>query len=228
MNAVAYLRVSTEEQRLGPEAQRAAIEVWAKANAVTIVSWHLDQGLSGGLEIDYRPGLAEAIGAIKAHRATLLVVAKRDRLARDVYIAATIDRAVSRHGARIVSAGGEANGDTPADAFMRSILDGAAAYERAMIRGRTKAALAAKKARGERVGCVPFGYRSVGGKLEPHDGEQAVIAAVFEARARGLSVRGIVRELEASGARSRAGKPFAFTQVRRMLALATVGKEEAA
>jgi DNA invertase Pin-like site-specific DNA recombinase len=145
MNAVAYLRVSTEEQRLGPEAQRAAIEVWAKANAVTIVSWHLDQGLSGGLEIDYRPGLAEAIGAIKAHRATLLVVAKRDRLARDVYIAATIDRAVSRQGARIVSAGGEANGDTPADAFMRSILDGAAAYERAMIRGRTKAALAAKR-----------------------------------------------------------------------------------
>src|SRR5215468_4760276 len=39
--AVAYLRVSTEEQHLGPEAQRAAVEAWAKVRSVTSASWHL-------------------------------------------------------------------------------------------------------------------------------------------------------------------------------------------
>ena len=46
--AVAYLRVSTEDQALGPEAQRAAIEAWAARQGVQVLSWHLDQGVGGG------------------------------------------------------------------------------------------------------------------------------------------------------------------------------------
>ncbi len=42
--AVAYLRVSTDEQRLGPEAQRASIEAWAKREGVAVVAWHADAG----------------------------------------------------------------------------------------------------------------------------------------------------------------------------------------
>jgi DNA invertase Pin-like site-specific DNA recombinase len=216
--AVAYIRVSTDEQRLGPEAQRAAVEAWAAREGVCVAAWHVDQGVSGGSDLGDRPALVAALGELRALGAGVLVVAKRDRLARDVYVAATIERAVASGGARVVSADGTANGDTPADSFMRTILDAAAAYERALIRARTKAALAAKRARGERSGEVPFGFRCAnGGRLEVDEAEQAVLGAVAELRAAGLSHRAIVAELAARGLVSRAGRPFAKTQIARML-----------
>jgi DNA invertase Pin-like site-specific DNA recombinase len=219
--AVAYIRVSTEDQRLGPAAQRAAVEAWAARDGVQVAAWHVDQGVSGGSDLGERPALVAALGELRALDAGVLVVAKRDRLARDVYVAATIERAVATGGARVVSADGTANGDTPADAFMRTILDAAAAYERALIRARTRAALAAKRARGERSGEVPYGFRSVqGGRLEADEAEQAVLGIVAELHAAGLSHRGIVAELGARALVSRAGRPFAKTQVTRMLARA--------
>lgn len=217
--AVAYVRVSTDDQRLGPEAQRAAVEAWARSAGVTVASWHHDHGVSGGADLDDRPALVTALGELRAAGAGILVVAKRDRLARDVYIAGVIEREVVRSGARVVSADGTGNGETPADAFMRTVLDGAAAYERALIRARTKAALAAKRARGERAGEVPFGYRvGEGGRLEPSEGEQAAVAAIRELRASGASHRRIVEELRARGITSRAGRPLSQTQVARVLA----------
>jgi DNA invertase Pin-like site-specific DNA recombinase len=38
--AVAYIRVSKDEQRLGPDAQRASIEAWAAREGVSVASWH--------------------------------------------------------------------------------------------------------------------------------------------------------------------------------------------
>jgi site-specific DNA recombinase len=221
--AVAYLRASTDEQRLGPEAQRAAIETWAAREGVQVVAWCVDQGVSGGSDLGDRPALVEALSQLRALGAGLLVVAKRDRLARDVYIASTIERAVAQGGARVTSADGTANGDTPADAFMRTILDGAAAYERALIRARTKAALRAKKARGERAGTIAYGYRlaSDGVRVEADEAEQGVLSVVRELRAAGFSHRAIVAALTARGLVSRAGAPFNQTQVARMLAKGT-------
>lgn len=216
--AVAYLRVSTDEQRLGPEAQRAAIETWAAREGVCVTAWHTDAGVSGASSIEGRPALCEALASLREHGAGVLVVAKRDRIARDVIIAATIERAACTIGARLVSADGTGNGDTPADQFMRTIIDGASQYERGLIRTRTKAALAAKSARGERVGMVPYGWRLApnGVALEHDEAEQGVLAAVRELRAAGLSQRAIVSELATRGLVSRSGRPFQKTQIARM------------
>jgi len=216
--AVAYLRVSTDEQHLGPEAQRAAIESWAAREGVSVVAWHVDQGISGAAGLDARPALVAALASLRANSAGLLMVAKRDRLARDVVVAATIERAAAGAGARVVSADGTANGGTDADAFMRTILDGAAQYERALIRSRTRAALAAKKAKGERVGTVPYGFRLAadGVSLEADEAEQGVIAVVRDLRAAGLSVRATVAALASKGLVSRKGTPFGVTQVQRI------------
>jgi DNA invertase Pin-like site-specific DNA recombinase len=217
--AVAYLRVSKEDQKLGPEAQRAAIEAWAAREGVSVAAWHVDAGVSGGCDLADRPALAAALADIRIARAGVLVVAKRDRLARDVAIAATVEKAVAAAGAKMASADGAGNGDSPADAFMRTLLDGAAAYERALIRARTKAALAAKRARGERAGEVPYGYRAdAAGRLSPAEDEQAVLGTVRALRADRLPLRAIVAELAARGAVSRAGRPFGLTQVARMTA----------
>lgn len=212
--AVAYLRVSTDDQHLGPEAQRAAIQMWADREGVSVVAWHTDKGVSGGSNLGDRPALVAAVGELRAAGAGVLVVAKRDRLARDVYVAATIERAVSQCGARVIAADGTANGDTAADAFMRTILDGAAAYERALIRSRTRAALAAKRAKGERVGTVPFGFEATeDGALVPNAAEQAVIAEARALRASGLTVRAVAAALAAKGITSRKGHALGASQV---------------
>jgi DNA invertase Pin-like site-specific DNA recombinase len=219
--AIGYIRVSTEEQRLGPEAQRAAIEAWAAREGVQVAAWCVDHGVSGASAIEARPALCEALASLREHGAGLLVVAKRDRIARDVVIAASVERAAVSSGARLVSADGTANGDSPADAFMRTVIDGAAAYERALIRARTRAALGAKKARGERIsGRIPFGYAlaSCGVRLEPVAAEQATIALARELATEGRSLRAVAVELAASGMLSRAGRPFAAAQIARMLA----------
>ena len=218
--AVAYVRVSKDDQKLGPDAQRASIEAWAMREGVQVVGWHLDQGVCSVSPIDGRPGLVAALASLRMHGAGVLVVAKRDRIARDVVLTAGVERAAARSGAAVVSAAGEGNGTTPADAFMRTVIDGAAAYERGLIRARTKAALAAKAAKGERTGELPYGYKLAtdAARLEVDEAEQAILAVVRELRAAGRSHRAIVADLAARGLVSRAGRPFAKTQVGRMLA----------
>ncbi|MBX3217137.1 MAG: recombinase family protein [Labilithrix sp.] len=215
---VAYLRASSDDQRLSPAVQRAAIETYSQKAGITIVSWHVDQGVSGGKDLDDRPGLVAALADLKMQRASTLIVQRRDRLARDVYIAATIERAVERVGACVVSADGTGNGETPADAFMRTILDAAAQYERALIRARTRAALRAKRAKGFRVGGVPFGFAvDDDGRLHACPAEQEIIATMMQLRRDGLSLRAIVRECEERGLRSRVGKSFQLIQVARIV-----------
>ena len=102
---------------------------------------------------------------------------------------------------------------------MRSILDAAAQYERALIRSRTKAALAAKRAKGERTGTVPYGYSADdAGRLVECPAERAVIAQVRALRDAGLSFRGIVAELARVGVVGRTGRALDVRQVHNIIA----------
>jgi DNA invertase Pin-like site-specific DNA recombinase len=214
--AVAYIRVSTDDQTLGPEAQRAAIEVWAAREDVQVVAWHVDAGVSGAARIDSRPALLAALDDLA--RGSTLVVAKRDRLARDVVIAATIERAAERVGATVVSADGVGVGDGPEAELLRRIVDAVAVYERGFIRGRTKAALAAKKRRGERTGSVPYGKQlsDDGVRLVDDDDEHAVIARIVDMTAEGRSHRAIAAQLNRDGVAAR-GARWHPTTVGRLL-----------
>ncbi len=215
--AVGYTRASTSEQSLGPAAQRATIESWAARSGVVIAAWHEDHGVSGGRRPEDRPGLTAALLALREHHASILVVAKRDRLARDVAIAIAIERAVAKSGGRIVSADGTANGVEPGDEFMRIVIDGAAQYERALIRARTRAALRAKRAQGFRAGEVPFGFAAdEDGRLRICLREQEVIAFVTQLRSEGLSLREIVDACRGRVV-SRAGTSLHLTQVARIV-----------
>jgi GNAT superfamily N-acetyltransferase len=63
----------------------------------------------------------------------VLVVAKRDRIARDAVFAVGVGREVAAAGARVVSASSEGKGDAPADAFLRTVIDGGARYEHGQV-----------------------------------------------------------------------------------------------
>lgn len=217
--AIAYLRASKNEQRLSRDAQRTAIEAWASRERIRVAAWCLDQGVRSVSPISERPALRLALVALRGHEAGVLGVAKRDRIARDIVLAASIESAVTIAGARVVSASGEGNGDSPADAFIRTVIDGAAQYEHGLIRARTCAALAVKRAHGERVGSVPFGFAvdADGVRLVVHDREQATRERARELRARGLSLRAVAARLAVEGHVSRTGRRFLAQQIARML-----------
>jgi hypothetical protein len=87
------------------------------------------------------------------------------------------------------------------------------------LRALTSAALQRKRARGERVGQIPYGSQLAadGVHLEPHKQEQMVIDDVHELRAAGLSLRAIAAELSKRGIYTRTGRTFAATQIKRIL-----------
>jgi site-specific DNA recombinase len=244
-NAIAYLRVSTEEQAdsgLGLDAQRASVAAAAARLGVAVTAVHVDAGRSGALPLSKRPVLLQAIHAVR--RGEVLLVAKRDRLGRDSFETAVIERDVKRRGARVVSAAGEGTeNDHPDSVFFRGIIDHAAQYEREIGRDRTKRALAAKRAKGERAGTVPFGFRlavngvrthrrgcevsgipvegcACGGRvvqLEEAPVEQRLLADMRARRAAGQSYREIAAALNADGATTRRGTALRFQYIARLL-----------
>lgn len=215
--AIGYVRVSTEEQAdsgLGLEAQRSAIRSAAERMGLDIAEWFADEGVSGK-SIDGRFGLLDAIEAVK--RGSVLIVARRDRLARDSMLACWIEKEVAKRQGRIVSVAGEGtDNDDPTSVLMRRIVDAFSEYERLLIGARTKAALRVKAKRGERVGRhATYGYRlDENGRQVPDPHEQEGIRLMLELRGAGLPYARIAAELEAMGFGARGGQRLSAKVVR--------------
>jgi DNA invertase Pin-like site-specific DNA recombinase len=218
--AVAYIRVSTDKQELGPEAQRAGIAQWAAQHGVQVTSWHIEEDVHGDSPCISRPVLGEALTALGD--AGLLLALRRDRVARDAVETALFERHLEQRGVRLATADGLSEEQTPEGALLRGVVDLISAYELASIRRRTKEALAAKRARGEVSGTVPYGYRLAndGRHLELHPEEQAVVAQARTLRASGLPVRGVARELRKRGVVSRRGLPLGISQIFALIRVA--------
>ena len=118
-----------------------------------------------------------------------------------------------------MGADGTGNGEGPEAALLRTLLDAFAAYERALIRGRTKAALAVLKAQGRRTGGVPYGWTATArGQLLPNPEEQATVSRARALRAEGKSLRGVAAALAGEGRLPRSGGEWAIQTIRRLVA----------
>jgi len=109
VKAIGYLRVSTDRQAekgLGIPEQEAALRAWAKAGGHRLVALYRDEGESGSNGLDTREGLADALGALRDGKAEALVVARLDRLARDLVLQEQLLAEVRRLGAVLCSAAG--------------------------------------------------------------------------------------------------------------------------
>lgn len=217
MTTIAYLRVSTTSQAESGAGLDAQYDACLRV-AGELAGVYRDEGVSGKTGLDKRPALLEAIGELG--KGDVLIVAKRDRLGRDPLVIAMIEASVARKGARIVSAAGEGtDSDSPTDILMRRIVDAFAEYERLIIGARTKAALQAKKRRGERTGAIPYGKRLAdnGVDLINDESEQEILSVIFELNGKGLSLRNIASRLTAKGYQSR-GKAWHPQTVSNILA----------
>ena len=176
---VSYFRVSTDAQGrsgLGLEAQEAAVASYLNGGSWELVESFVE--VESGRNND-RPELAKALTACKKYKA-VLVVAKLDRLSRSVAFLA-----------RMLEANVEfvACDNPHANKLMIHMLAAFAEHERDQISARTKAALAAAKARGVKLGGPKLAEAQAKGQ----------VAQKADAKKRAANVMPLIREIKAAG-----------------------------
>lgn len=221
--AVAYLRVSTDKQAgegVSLDAQRAKVEAYAALYDLDLVAVEVDAGASAK-SLDGRPALSRALGMLTDGAADALIVVKLDRLTRSVAdLGALLADYFGPRGAALLSVSEQIDTRTSAGRLVLHVLASVAQWEREAIGERTAAAMQHKRARGERVGAVPYGFTLAadGVRLVEVPEEQATIQRARELSASGLSLRAVSAALAAEGRTSRAGAPFLAGQVARLVA----------
>jgi DNA invertase Pin-like site-specific DNA recombinase len=212
--AIAYFRVSTQRQAasgLGLEAQRESVTTYAKAAGLGVIAEFVET--ETGTNKKARPQLAKALKEAKARRAVLLI-AKIDRLARNVRFVAELMEA----GVDFVAV------DMPdANRLTVHIIAALAEHEARLISVRTKDALGAAKRRGVRLGnpgnltrqAQLTGARAMREKAIRETGQAAALARVL--RDGGASLRETAQRLNEAGHTTRTGKPWGPVQVARLL-----------
>lgn len=184
-NFVAYYRVSTQRQGqsgLGLDAQQAAVLAYLNGGNWKLVDSFTE--IESGKRSDNRPQLQAAMTAARIRNATL-IIAKLDRLSRDAHFLLGLQKC----GVDFVCA------DMPnANGMTVGILAIVAQHEREQISARTKAALEAAKARGQKLGGKPESLRNqdIGSKR----GNESKSA---KASARAVDLRPQIEDLRASG-----------------------------
>ncbi len=218
--AIGYVRVSTEQQAsdgVSLQAQREKIEAFARLYDYELVAIVEDAGASAKtLE---RDGLREVLSRLESGEAAALIVAKLDRLTRSVAdLAALIEEYFDRFS--LVSVGEQIDTSTAAGRLVLNVLMSVAQWEREAIGERTRAALQHKKAQGQRIGSIPYGSRlgADGATLQENTEEQAIIRAVLEFDAAGLSRCRIGAQLTAHGYRPRGGGVWHHQTIKNILA----------
>jgi len=221
MKAIGYVRVSTQEQThgFGLDVQEQAIRKWASEQRARLVSIERDEAVSGSNGLEDRPGLAGALIRLEAGDAEALVVYRLDRLARDLVLQETTIRRLEQRGRRVVSVTEpNVDGGDPTRVLVRQVLGALAQYERAVIRARMMAGVAAKRAAGGYVGGQPpYGWAAQDGELAPVDSEQAAIRRMGDLRSEGHSFGAIAAALNAEGIASKRGRRWAKWTVREVL-----------
>ena len=217
VKAIGYVRVSSQEQRLGQtiRLQEKAIKERAVTEGWRLLRIERDDGASGSNGLDTRRGLADALAACEAGEAELLVVTEYSRLARDLVLQETTIQRLAAVGVRVVAImEPEVGGDDHTRTLIRQVLGAVKQYERAVIRSRMEAGRTRAVAEGRRgQGAPPYGWRAAErdekgrrGRLVANPQEQAVLAKMRALRADGASLRDVCRALDAEGITARRGQ----------------------
>lgn len=218
MKYVSYIRVSTQRQGqsgLGLEAQQSAVAQFVKQRGGEVLAEFIE--VESGRKAD-RPQLAAALAEAKRQGAVLLI-AKLDRLARNVaFISALLESGAEVQAVDMPEAG----------KFVLHIMAAVAEQEAEAISARTKAALAAAKARGTALGwaqpqrdpaarmaAVQKGVVANKGRADQFAEK---LRPVVEAMGSDVSLRDVARELNSRGIPTARGKQWQAASVKNLLA----------
>lgn len=221
-NVIGYIRVSTENQvgedKFGLDVQRREITQYCEANGLNLIDIIEDAAFSGA--DTERPGIHEILSRSAEGEFTAVVVAKLDRLSRDLFFQMFIDKELRKSDVRVISVAEPFNSDDPMTQLMRQMVGAFAEYERHMIKSRMTGGRKQKASQGGYAGGgVPLGYVTVRGtgKIAVDEDKVATVREIFALRAAGLSMPKICDELNANGHTTREGKRFSAMTVKRVL-----------
>ena len=204
---ITYYRVSTDRQGrsgLGPEARQEAVHQYLSGRAADVVAEYVE--IESGGKSD-RPKLQDALAACQREKATLLI-AKLDRLARSVAFVSALMEAKTNFLAV----------DMPhASRLVLHVMAAFAEHERDMIRERTKAALAAAKARGVRLGTngAVLAAKNRAGAIAHAETLRGAVTGAIQSGAR--TTREVADYLNRIGIASRQGGHWHPANVARLL-----------
>lgn len=223
MRAIGYVRVSTEKQAdfgISLEAQTAKVRAMAVVQGCELVEVIIDAGESAkNLK---RPGMERLLALVDARAIDTVIIAKLDRFTRSVADLAELLKRFDKRGVSLVSVADSLDTRSAAGRLVLNIMVSVSQWEREAIGERTRDAMGHKRANGERVGTIPFGFQlsTDGVHLEENQEEQAVMTRARELRAVGRTVRQIATELNQSGFATRRGTAWRFQYVADVLSAA--------
>jgi len=218
--AVAYTRVSTEEQVKHGQSldmqQRELIE-YAKSNKLELVKLFSDKGISGANDVTKRKGLNDLIEYCKKNKIDKLIVSKMDRLARDVYIQLWIEKELKIYDVQIISINEDnLNGDDYMTKAMRQMVGVFAELEKnriadRLVSGRRNKAQEKKQ---KASGNCPIGYKykyNDQGKnptVVIDEEKAAVVKDIFKMYLDGLSLGKIANKLNSEDIKTERGNSW--------------------
>lgn len=202
---IGYIRVSTDQQAesgAGMAAQRSAIRRQCEQHGWELAAIYEDNGASAK-SLKGRPGLSDALTVLANGDASVLVVAKLDRLARSVHDFAGLVRIAEREGWGIVALDLGVDMTTPTGGLLANVTASVAEWERRIISLRTSEALAQKKAAGVKLG-------------RPRSLDPAIANRIRSRRAKGETFQAIADELNSDAIRTPSGRAWSPALVRKV------------
>lgn len=218
--ALGYVRVSTDKQAeagLSLEAQTEKIRAMAVVRGTDVADVIIDAGASAK-SLD-RPGMTWLLAQVDGGAVHTVIIAKLDRLTRSVVDLADLLQRFDRRRVALISVAEQLDTGSALGRLMLNIMVSVSQWEREAIGERTRDVMRHKKAKGERVGTLPFGFRLVAGstsQLEPDPVEQGRLARLRELKAT-RSLRRTADAAAAEGLRTRRGTPYRFQELARVL-----------
>lgn len=217
-NAIGYIRISTEQQvgedKFGIESQKSLIMEYCQKNDMQISDWYIDEGESGVKES--RPRLDELLyGEIKNPPVECLVVAKSDRVARDIKLYYYFMMLLEKKGMKLISATEEVvNDDTGLGNVYKALMLFVAEQERKNITKRTSGGRKIKANQGGYSGGrPPYGYKPVDKKFVIVPEEAEVVRYIINAKESGATFQEICDHLNSLGKTNRSGTKFSISTI---------------
>lgn len=220
MRAIGYVRVSTEKQAdfgVSLDAQAEKVRAMAVVQGAELVDLIVDVGESA--KSLNRPGMVRLLALVDSRAVDTVIIAKLDRLTRSVKDLAELLERFTRRGVALVSVAESLDTGTAAGRLVLNIMVSVSQWEREAIGERTRDAMHHKRANGERVGTIPFGFHAAadGLHLETDVAEQGIKSRIRELKALGHTTRQIAEELNRQGFTTRRGTAWRFQYVAEAL-----------
>ena len=215
-NVAAYIRVSTDgqcsEDSYGLEVQKNQIIEYCAENNMNIIKWFSDEGESGA---KYRPGFDEIVfGEVSNPPFEAVIVAKSDRVARDINIYFAYQGLLLRKNIELISICEDFGQFGVFANLLKAFTITMAEIERDNITKRTSCGRRAKASKGGYAGGrAPMGYKIVDRRLVINEEEAEIVRFIFDRKFSGKTMLSTVDALNNAGYRTRNGKEFVISTV---------------